>query len=247
MSKAKGRKDSFVVYRSFYEATKKLDYETLGKFFLALCEYSLDQKKPKVGPELEGIFILIMPQIDANYRKWIASSKGGAPKGSIRNPEGRNQYSKEEDVIDRNTTGIQEDNHGITTGMLNDIVPVDVSVNEECGNVHESVDLFPHSHEGNPIISLPLNKVNTYKPIYEEDLTYYSGLYPNVDILQEFRNMVGWLNANPTRKKTAKGIDKFINNWLMGKQDQGRVGSFPRTSGGSLSVTEMQQMKGELE
>ncbi len=33
--------------------------------------------------------------------------------------------------------------------------------------------------------------------------------------------MVGWLDSNPTRRKTKRGINKFINNWLAGAQDRG--------------------------
>ena len=81
MKKSNKKKDSFVMYRSFYESTKRFDYETLGKFYQGLCEYALDQKEPQFeNPMLEAIFVLIQPNIDANYKKWINSFKGGAPK-----------------------------------------------------------------------------------------------------------------------------------------------------------------------
>lgn len=79
----KKQRDSFVFYRSFYEATKKFDYETLGKFYQALCEYALNQKEPQFeNPMLEAIFVLVRPNVDANYHKWLNSLKGGAPKGN---------------------------------------------------------------------------------------------------------------------------------------------------------------------
>jgi hypothetical protein len=33
--------------------------------------------------------------------------------------------------------------------------------------------------------------------------------------------MESWLDANPTRRKTPKGIKKFINSWLKKAQNQG--------------------------
>ena len=33
--------------------------------------------------------------------------------------------------------------------------------------------------------------------------------------------MKGWLNANPKKKKTRSGINRFINNWLSREQDKG--------------------------
>ena len=33
--------------------------------------------------------------------------------------------------------------------------------------------------------------------------------------------MVGWLDSNPTKRKTKRGINRFINNWLSNAQDKG--------------------------
>lgn len=46
-------------------------------------------------------------------------------------------------------------------------------------------------------------------------------MYPAVDIIQELRKMVGWLDSNPTKRKTKRGISRFINNWLASAQDKG--------------------------
>ena len=41
-----------------------------------------------------------------------------------------------------------------------------------------------------------------------------------VDIMQELRNMKGWCNSNPTKRKTKRGILRFINGWLSREQDK---------------------------
>lgn len=72
-------KDSFVFYRSFFEAIKPLDNPTdkLG-VFEGICDYALNGKIPD---NLEGIskiiFTLIQPQIKANNARYENGCKGG--------------------------------------------------------------------------------------------------------------------------------------------------------------------------
>lgn len=69
------------------------------------------------------------------------------------------------------------------------------------------------------IIQLTLNDKTLYD-VTQSDFNEYEELYPNVDIMQELRKMKGWLNANPTKRKTKRGIKRFINNWLSREQDK---------------------------
>lgn len=71
-----------------------------------------------------------------------------------------------------------------------------------------------------PIITLPLNDKREY-PIYESNLSEWTDLYPAVDILQQLRNMRGWLTSNPRKRKTIMGINDFITTWLCKEQDKG--------------------------
>lgn len=69
-----------------------------------------------------------------------------------------------------------------------------------------------------PLIGLPLND-GTEHEVTEEDLAEYAQLYPAVDVMQQLRNMRGWLMANPQRRKTKRGIKAFISTWLAKEQD----------------------------
>lgn len=71
-----------------------------------------------------------------------------------------------------------------------------------------------------PVITMPLND-GTSHLVTQDDMTKYTQLYPAVDVMQELRKMVGWLDANPTRRKTKKGIKRFIASWLAKEQDSG--------------------------
>ena len=70
------------------------------------------------------------------------------------------------------------------------------------------------------MISLPLND-GTFFDVPENDRAKWSQLYPNVDVLQQLRNMAGWCDANPTKRKTRGGIKRFITAWLAREQDKG--------------------------
>lgn len=78
----------------------------------------------------------------------------------------------------------------------------------------------PQAADAPPVISLPLND-GTFFDVSENDRAKWSQLYPNVDVLQQLRNMAGWCDANHTKRKTRGGIKRFITAWLAREQDKG--------------------------
>lgn len=66
-----------------------------------------------------------------------------------------------------------------------------------------------------PII---LNTGAEWRPTVEE-YERYKRLYPAVDIMQAFRDMSGWCDANKSKRKTAAGVKRFVNSWLSRDQD----------------------------
>ena len=75
-------------------------------------------------------------------------------------------------------------------------------------------------HRSAPVLMLPLTGNQEY-PVYQEDIDSWKDTYPNVDILQELKEMREWCNANPQKRKTSRGIRTFIINWLAKEQDKG--------------------------
>jgi hypothetical protein len=86
-------------------------------------------------------------------------------------------------------------------------------------------------------MSLPLNDNSEYAVTFQY-LEELKSLYPAVDVEQQLRNMLGWLKASPDKRKTRRGVNKFINGWLAREQDRG-----PRT--GSTHGTHRQNGIGE--
>lgn len=55
----------------------------------------------------------------------------------------------------------------------------------------------------------------------DSDIIAWQRAYPAIDVHQELAAMESWCDANPTRRKTAKGIKRFVNSWLARAQDKG--------------------------
>lgn len=70
------------------------------------------------------------------------------------------------------------------------------------------------------MIKMLLNNGENFNP-EEADIIAWQKTYPAIDVHQELMAMESWLDANPTRRKTKKGIKRFINAWLARAQDKG--------------------------
>jgi hypothetical protein len=73
---------SFVFYDSFYKSMKHLKCEDISELVQAICEYGLFEKQTKLSPHVQGLFELIKPQLEANFRKRKNGKKGGRPPAS---------------------------------------------------------------------------------------------------------------------------------------------------------------------
>jgi hypothetical protein len=50
-----------------------------------------------------------------------------------------------------------------------------------------------------------------------------SSTFPTLDVLAESRKALGWVVSNPNRKKTSRGMAKFLFGWLSRAQERGGV------------------------
>lgn len=70
-----------------------------------------------------------------------------------------------------------------------------------------------------PVYELPLNDGSMFQ-ITQDKYNQWLELYPAIDVMQELRNMRGWLDANPKNRKTKNGIMRFANGWLSRSQNR---------------------------
>lgn len=80
-------RDSYVMYRSFYESLKELkDNERLAVYD-AINEYALNHKEVELEGTPKSIFIIIKPLLEASYKKAVNGAKGGRSNKSQSNKE----------------------------------------------------------------------------------------------------------------------------------------------------------------
>lgn len=111
---------------------------------------------------------------------------------------------------------------------------VEVEVEEEIEYTSAIADVCTELKSSEPkdgkkeqaIFEIPTNTGEGY-PFFQADIDLYKSLYPSVDIAQEMRKMVGWSDANPTKRKTKVGMKRFVNAWLSREQDKYKPASVP--------------------
>ena len=71
-------RDSFVFYRSFYDAVKDLPNDIKLEVLTAIIEYALFDKDPdNLKPIAKGMFVLVKPNLDVNKKRYENGTKGG--------------------------------------------------------------------------------------------------------------------------------------------------------------------------
>ena len=69
-----------------------------------------------------------------------------------------------------------------------------------------------------------LNTGKEWEP-RQEDLLSWELAFSHINIGQELLKMNCWLQANPGRRKTARGMNRFIVSWLGRITEKTEVGS----------------------
>ena len=113
-------RESFIFYKSFYESIKELNPEDQVKIYDAIFTYEFYKEEIKLTGVCKSIFTLILPQLEANDKRYENGKKGGAPKNN------------------QNATKKQpKNNQKLTKKQPND--NVNVNVNE---NVNDNVNVI---------------------------------------------------------------------------------------------------------
>ena len=110
----------------------------------------------------------------------------------------------------------------------------------------EVVSEKPRPVSSDPSISLPCADGSEF--VYPDKyLDAARKAYPLVDISKQIPRARAWLEANPTRKKTRRGMTKFFNSWLANAQkdaEKSKVLDLPvETTGRELTAEDMKPAK----
>lgn len=86
-------------------------------------------------------------------------------------------------------------------------------------------DRIPTSSEqpSSPAVVLfPVSGTTKDWPLTTEYVEKLKELYPGVDIILQAKRALNWIEQNPTRKKTARGMSIFLSRWMERTQNSGR-------------------------
>lgn len=72
-----------------------------------------------------------------------------------------------------------------------------------------------------PILVFPTDGRIKEWPLVAAKVAELAAAFPSLDILAECRKALGWVLAAPDRRKTAKGMSKFLFGWMSRCQDRG--------------------------
>ncbi|MCW0510669.1 conserved phage C-terminal domain-containing protein [Riemerella anatipestifer] len=99
------QRDSFIFYRSFYEAIRELPRDIQGEVLTAIMEYGLDGvTTDNLKPIARAIVALIKPQIDANNRRFDNGKKGGRPPKTETETKPKHNLTETKDKPNKNLT-----------------------------------------------------------------------------------------------------------------------------------------------
>ena len=73
-------RDSFIFYKSFYDAIQDLTPENQLSLYDAICRKSLYDEDVELTGIADTLYKLIKPQLDANNERYENGKKGGRPK-----------------------------------------------------------------------------------------------------------------------------------------------------------------------
>lgn len=119
-----------------------------------------------------------------------------------------------------------------------------VSIDKNNKDISSEPNKFAPPESG---ILLPLVDKSSYD-VPLDKITMWEQAYPGVNVKQELYKMLAWLDSNPTKQKTARGITRFINSWLEREQNSGRAKGVKEDAGtGRQRIKSANEIAREIE
>ena len=128
-------RDSFIFYRSFYEAISELPKENQADTYNAIMQYALNQEEIELTGIPKAIFSLVKPQLDANYKKY----ENGKQKKSKTEAKQKQTKSKigtnvNENVNDNENVNVNDnDNENVSDSCVDGLQEIIDFYNQNIG------------------------------------------------------------------------------------------------------------------
>ena len=181
-------RDSFIFYRSYYEAMSGLKDKEKLQLFNAISELSLNENEIKLTGVCKNIFTAIKPQIVANSERYENGKKGGRPKKETDGFQNKKTIGFENKKPNNNVN--ENENVNVNENDNNND-----NVNDSCvDGLQEIIDFY-------------YDNIGLVTPYGYEILKSYAEQMPKDMIIYAMQISV---EAN---KKTMQYIKAILNNW----------------------------------
>ena len=186
-------RDSFIFYRSYYEAMSGLKDKDKLQLFNAISELSLNENEVKLSGICKNIFTAIKPQIIANSERYENGKKGGRPQKKTIGFEKEKTIGFENEKPNNN----ENENDENENENVNDNVNVNVNdnANDSCVDGLQQIIDFYNNNIGQ-LMPYGLTLLEDYLKEMSSDLIIYA-----MKIAVE------------ADKKTINYIKAILNNW----------------------------------
>ena len=164
-------KDSFIFYRSFYEALQNVPKKHRTEVYEAVFEYAFESREPSLSGVPRALWELIRPQLDASQKRYENAKKGaeyGEKGGKYGHLGGRPRKSDKGEK--------KPPLRGKNENPLN----VNVNVND---NVNDNVN-----------VNAPAAGSDTHTPSFEEISSYCDqhGIKTDIKKFMQYNEGKGW-------------------------------------------------------
>ena len=136
-------RDSFIFYRSFQDAIDGCPIEDQLAIYKAIANYALNRTDPDLTGVAKVCWVLIKPQLEANWRRFENGcrggdygKRGGAPRGNSNatkqnNPKTTpNQPQNNPKAVEKTTPNVFNVNDNVNDNVLNDNENVETKVSQ---------------------------------------------------------------------------------------------------------------------
>jgi hypothetical protein len=189
-------RDSFIIYRSYFEAIENLNDADKGVLFSAICRYGLDGVEPEFDGYFKMFWVMLKPTLDKSMKRYETSvengSKGGRPKKTKTQQKPKNNLNETQTKPNQNLNDNDNDN---------------VNDNEK----EKNISVSESAHALIKFIKDKCPQVAKMKyPLTLEESERLVNEYSKTDIAKLFNEMDNW---GDLKKKTS--ANKTFRSWAQ--------------------------------
>lgn len=199
-------RNSFVFYRSFADCINTCPPEVQLTLYRAVVDYALDQVPPTFNDDRNGAFLtaiwaVIVPQLDANTRRYLNGCKGGCPSGITKPTMKGNQNARKQN---QNKTKTKPNVNVNDNDNVNDnvVIPFESALFRETWDVLRRQPKW--RTKTTTALQKCLDQLSQYPEPFAVDLmnTAIANNYQGVVFSSTPRDFETWRREHPETKKT---------------------------------------------